>query len=61
MSEMSEFATTVMVQKYSHEGKETYTITIEGEKIEHAYKEEIINYLVTDEFTYDEDLTLFNK
>ncbi|NDB85728.1 MAG: hypothetical protein EB127_23960 [Alphaproteobacteria bacterium] len=50
-----------VIQTDTHEGRETYTITIEGKAIEHAYKEEIINYLVTDEFTYNENLTLFNK
>jgi len=50
-----------VIQIDTHEGRETYTITIEGKKIEHAYKEEIVNYLITHEFTYNEDLTLFNK
>ena len=44
-----------------NDGRTTYTIVTDGEVIEHAYGEEVINYLVTGEFKYDEDLTLFNK
>ena len=50
-----------VIQAGENEGRETYTLTIGEEVIEHAYKEEVINYIHTGEFTYNEDLTLFNN
>lgn len=40
-----------------HEGRATFTLTLpDGSTIEHAYREEIINYIETGVFTYNEDL-----
>ena len=44
-----------------NDGRTTYTLKTENETFEHVYKEEIINYLQTGTFKYDEDLTLFNN
>jgi hypothetical protein len=39
-----------------HEGRQMYSFTTkEGKRIENAYKGEIINYLKTGTFEYDED------
>ena len=50
-----------VIQTGDNDGRETYALTIGNETIEHAYKEEVINYIQTGEFTYNEDLTLFNN
>lgn len=44
-----------------NDGRTTYTLKTENETFEHVYKEEIINYLQTGTFKYDEDLTLLNN
>lgn len=44
-----------------NDGRTTYTLKTENETFEHVYKEEIINYIQTGVFKYDEDLTLFNN
>ena len=50
-----------VIQTGDNDGRETYTLTVGNETIQHAYKEEVINYIQTGEFTYNEDLTLFNN
>jgi hypothetical protein len=44
-----------------NDGRPTYDIVVDGQTFEHAYAEEVINYLVTGKFQYDEDLTLLNS
>lgn len=44
-----------------NDGRTTYTLKTENETFQHVYKEEIINYLQTGTFKYDEDLTLLNN
>jgi hypothetical protein len=40
-----------------NDDRSLYTVNIKGKTYEHAYKEEIINWIKTGDFYYDEDLS----
>ena len=46
----------IIIPQNENDGRQTYTLRTESKVIEHAYKEEIINYIKTGVFVYNEDL-----
>ena len=46
----------IIIPQSENDGRQTYTLRTEDKVIEHAYKEEIINYIKTGVFVYNEDL-----
>lgn len=46
----------IIVPQSENDGRQTYMLRIEDKVIEYVYKEEIINYIKTGKFSYNEDL-----
>lgn len=45
-----------VVPQGDHEGRKMYTIQNDSMQIEYAYKAEVLNYIKTGQFKYNEDL-----
>lgn len=52
----------IITRADEHDGRPTYHLNLpDGTTYEYAYAEEIIEYMVTGSFEYDETLTLLNS
>lgn len=52
----------IITRADDHEGRPTYHLNLpDGTTYEYAYAEEILEYLITGTFEYDETLTLLNS
>lgn len=46
-----------IIPQGEHEGRKMYALIFpDGKAVDYAYKEEILNYIETDSFYYDEDI-----